>query len=88
MDVSRENVFEVETVPSHVVALDEETRAKLVKLPKTKVSQTRIGIISTCMEQMVLLDQIDPRRLKLKLENKADCCTHSCKHCSTLLKTP
>ena len=65
MDVSRENVFEVETVPSHVVALDEETRAKLVKLPKPKVSQTRKGITSTWMAQMALLDQMDPRRLKL-----------------------
>ena len=40
------------------------------------------------MSQMALLDQVDPLRFKLKLEKKAYCFTHSCKHCPTLMKTP
>ena len=87
MDVAEANTFEVEISPSPAAILDEESRSKIVKLPKPKSSQTRKGIMSTHIAQMALLDQIDPWRLKLEPENKADCFTHSCKHCTTLLKT-
>ena len=66
MEEAGASVLEVEIVPTPVATLDEATRAKFVKLPNPKVTQTRTGMMSTCMEQMVLLDQIDPRRLKLK----------------------
>ena len=88
MECSGANVLEVETALTPVATLDEVTQAKMVKLPKPKVSHARTCIMSIYMAQMVLLDQIDPRRLKLKPENKADCYTHSCKHCSNLLKIP
>ena len=39
MDAAGSSAFEVETVPSPPETLDEETRAKLVKLPKLKLSQ-------------------------------------------------
>ena len=82
------NALEVETSLDPVATLDEVTQAKMVKLPKPKVSHTRTGVIATCVVQMELLDHVDPRRLKLKPENKADCHTHSCEYCSTLLKIP
>ena len=44
--------------------------------------------MSTHIEKMSLLDQMDPLRLKTNLENKDNCCTHSCKHCSMLMKIP
>ena len=69
-----------------VAALDEATSSKLLKLLKPKVSQTRIGIVSTCMLKIVLLDQMDPRRLKLKTDDEADFHTHSCGYFSTLMK--
>ena len=79
--------FEVETASTPVSILDEVIRAKILNLTKSKVAQTRTGMVSTLMSQMVLLDQIDPRRLKLKPDNKDDCHTHRCKHLSTLMKT-
>ena len=82
------NAFEVEKLPTPVATLDEATRDKLVKLPKPIVAQIRTDITSTHMAQMVILDQIDPRGLKLKPENKDDYCIHSCEHCSTLMKIP
>ena len=68
--------------------LDSSTRAKMVKFSKPKVDHARTGVTSTCIEKMELLDQLDPRRLKLKPDNKANCHTHSCKHFPNLLKTP
>ena len=38
------------------------------------------------MEQMLLLDQMDPRRLKQQPETKLYCHTHACKNCSSLLR--
>ena len=82
------NMFQVETEPAPDVALGKVTRAKQMNLPKPKVSHASAGIISNFMTQMVLLDQMDPRRLKSKTENRADFFIHSCKHYSTLLKIP
>ena len=42
-----ENAFEVETSPVPIVTLDEATRAKLVNLPKPKVSHERTCIMSS-----------------------------------------
>ena len=81
-------MFEVETAPTHVATLDKVTRSKMVKLSKPKVAHKRTCVISTCVAQMALLNQKDPRRLKLKLENKANHHIYSCDHCSTLLKMP
>ena len=43
MDLAGSNALEVETATSPVVALNSETCAKLVNLPKPKVSQKRKG---------------------------------------------
>ena len=86
MEESEVNALKVETVPIMVKTLHKATLAKLVTLPKPKVAQTRIGMISTCMAQIVLLDQKNPRMLKLNLENTYYCCTHSYKYCTTLAK--
>ena len=56
MDVAGANVLEVEISQSPVETLDEDTRAKLVKSPKPKVTQTRKVIMSTSMAQIALLD--------------------------------
>ena len=61
----RANLFEVDTVPTPVSTLDEATRDKLAKLPKPKVVHSRTGMMSTHVENMVLMDQIDPLRFKL-----------------------
>lgn len=82
MEGAGTNVIEVETALVPVLTLDEETQDKMMKLPNPKVSHTRTGANTTFVAQM------DPRRLKLKLENKDDCHTHSCEHCSTFLKIP
>ena len=78
--------IEVEIANVYVETLDEATRAKLVNSPKPKVAYARTGEISTCMDQMVILDYMDPRRLKLKQESEAHCCVHSCKHYSNIPK--
>ena len=44
MEEAGSNVFEMETVPSYVETLDEDTRCKLVGLLFTKASQTRKGM--------------------------------------------
>ena len=49
MEEAGSNTFEVEIAPSTVEELDEETRDKLMKLPRPKLSQIRKGIMSTCM---------------------------------------
>ena len=38
------------------------------------------------MAKMVLLNQIDPMRLKLEPENKDKCHTHACEHCTKHFK--
>ena len=81
MEEAGENALEVEIAPTPDAKLDEMTRTKRVKLPKPIVSQTSTGITSTQMVRMELLDHMDSRKLKLKPENKADYCTHSCEHC-------
>ena len=73
MEETGANVFKVEIAPTPVAPLYESTRANLMKLSKPKVSQTRTGMTSTFMEQIALLDQIDPLRLELKPEGEADC---------------
>ena len=85
MEEAGANALEVEIAPTPDAKLDEMTRTKRVKLPKPIVSQTSTGITSTHIVQMSLLDQMDIPRLKLDPENKADCCTHACNHCTTLL---
>ena len=35
---------------------------------------------------MLLLDQIDLRRLKQDLETKVDFCTHTCENCGSFLR--
>ena len=82
------STFQAETELTPNSTLDESTIAKMVKSPKTKGAHAMTDIKSTCMAQMGLLDHKDPRRLKLKPERKADCCAHSWKHFSNLLKTP
>ena len=56
MEEAGSNAFEVEIEPSPVVALYDETRTNLVKLPRPKVSQIRKGTMSTCIGKMILLD--------------------------------
>ena len=66
MEGTGDNVFEAEKAPVSFVTLDKVTRAKLIKLPKSRVYHARKSAKSTFMEQMVLSDQMDPRRLKFK----------------------
>ena len=64
MDEVGSSTIEAEEEPSPSVALDEETRAKLLKLLRLKVPQARKGATSTCVGEMLLLDQMHLRRLK------------------------
>ena len=88
MEEVEANAFEVQIESTPIVASDEAARDKLMKLPRSKLSQTKTGTTSTCMSQIVILHQMDPRILKLKPENKANCGPHSRKHYSRLAKTP
>ena len=56
MKEAASKAFEMETVPSSVEILDEDTRSKLVALPFTTFSQTMKSAASNCMEQILLLD--------------------------------
>ena len=79
MEVSGENVFELEDVstteevPTPVVTLDSVIRQKLFALPNPKVSVVRTGEKSTRVEQMMVLEKMDARGLKEKPESKDNC---------------
>ena len=51
------------SIPAELVNLNEVFSNKLLDSPPPKVSLSRAGVKSACMEQMVILGKIDPRRL-------------------------
>ena len=69
MEVSGENVFELEDASTTEEALTPVAtlylvnRQKLFDLPNPKVSVASTGVKSVHMEQMSLLDKMDARRL-------------------------
>ena len=87
LEEATETVDEVQN-PVASTNLDEASHDKLLNLPSPKVSTSRAGVKSACMEQMMLLMKIDPKRLKDEPVNKSDFCTHECKHYKKLMKFP
>ena len=75
-------------IPVEAINLDEALYDKLVKFTSPKVSVSRVVVKSLCMDQMILLKKMDRKRLKEKPADDNDCCTHQCKHWSTLLSFP
>ena len=70
MEEAGSNVLEIETAPSADETLDKYTWSNLVALTCPKVSQTRKGAASNHTEQMIILDQIEPWRLKQEPDAK------------------
>ena len=56
----------VDEVPNHTVAIniEEAINYQLLKLPP-RVSVSRTGIASTCMDQMIHLKKMDRKRLQM-----------------------
>ena len=82
MEVGGDNVFEledastIEEVSNPVVTLDSVILQELFDLPNPKASEVRTSAKSTRMHQMMLLEKMDARRLKLKPEIKDNCHAH------------
>ena len=68
------------SIPAEQLNLNEQLCAKFLDLPPPKVSLSRAGVKSACMEQIVILGKIDPLRLNDNPKHNADCFTHECKH--------
>ena len=73
--------------PIASINVDESLCNKLLNLPSHKVSASRTGIKFACMKQMMLLNKMDPKRLKKKRANKSNFCTHECEHCKKLMNS-
>ena len=82
------NTHGIEEAPTGAESSNADTHYKLLKLTFPKVAMTRKGVASTCTEQMMILDQMDPKHLKDYPETKEDCHTHVRKHCNTLMQIP
>ena len=61
--------------------LDEVSLKRIRKLPEPRVAKSRIGTKSTRMEQFVLLEKNDIKRLKDSPQDDLDCHIHQCVHC-------
>ena len=85
LEEATETVDEVQT-PVASANADEALCDKLLNFPSPKVSLSGTGIKYTCMEHIILLKKMDPRRLKDKPTSKNDCYTHECKRCGNLMK--
>ena len=70
-----EIVDEVQT-PVASIDLNEELCDKLIKFTLPKVSASIIGVKYECMEQMILLKTMDPKKVKETPADNRDCCTH------------
>ena len=75
--------MDVEAIP-----LDEVSMERLCKFPSPRITKSRIGTKSLCMDQMTLLEKIDKKRLKDNPTDDQDCYAHECAHCKTLLTSP
>ena len=64
MEEVASNSCDMEEASSTNENLDGETRTKLVACPLSKVSTTRKEISFNLMEHMMILEHMDPRRLK------------------------
>ena len=73
IDDAASNVGNREEASSDTESLDEETRPKLAVLPMPKFCATRKGFTSNLIDQMTLLEQTCPQRLKQDPETKYDC---------------
>ena len=65
---------------------DEASCDKLLNVTLPKVSVSRAGVEFACIEQMMLLKKMNPRRLKDKPTSKNDFYTHERKNCGNLIK--
>ena len=63
--------------------LDEVALKRLRELPKS-----RAGTKSMCMEQFILLEKNEVKRLKGSPQDDKDCDTHQCKHCNECCTFP
>ena len=78
--IEEEEQIEVEAIP-----LDEFSMERLGKLPSPRNPKSRNGIASLCMDQMILLQKIDKKRLEENPTDYQDCNTRERKHCKELL---
>ena len=61
---------------------------RLRKLPSPRVTKSRILTKSTCMEQFLLLEKNNIKRLKDSPQDDLDCHAHQCAHCDKTLSFP
>ena len=74
--------------PDLPINVNEVMNDQLLKLPPPRVSVSRTGIASTCMDQMILLKKMDRKRLKENLIDDKVFQTHQCEHCDALISFP
>ena len=74
--------------PAEAINTDEVTNDRLLKLPSPKISASRTGIASTCMDQAILLNKMCRNKLKENPTNYDCCCMYQCKRYNTLLSFP
>ena len=68
--------------------LDEVTLNRLRKLPEPRVAKSRSGTKSTCIEQFMLLEKNEVKRLKDSPQCDKDFNTHQCKYCKKCYAFP
>ena len=68
--------------------LDEFALGRLRKLPSPRVTKSIIGTNSMCLDQMMLLEKNDIKRLKDNPQDDQDCYARQHMHCSMLLTSP
>ena len=71
--------------PDVPINTDEAMNDQLLTLPLPRVSVSRSGATSMCMDQMNLLKKIDRKRLKENSVDDKDFWTYQCKHCDASL---
>ena len=85
---TKEIVFELEEATEVPLNTNEVLCNKLLNLPSPKVTASRTGLKSLCMEHVTLLKKMDPKIFKENPENNVDCFTQECKHYKLLLSLP
>ena len=87
LEVAEENEEE-EQMDVKAIPLDEVSMERLRELPLPRITKCRSGTKSSHMDQMVLLEKMDKKRLKDNPTEDQDCNTQECAHCKKLLTFP
>ena len=71
-----DEILPEEQIPVEAINIDDFLCEILVKLTSPRRSVSRNGIVSLCVDQMILLKKMDLKRLKENPEDDHDCHTH------------